>query len=146
MKLAFSQSAVNAGWTSAETLTIEPQNGNFKHWWYVEDPASRNQGFPSSKLNEVRISMTWKVDQKVWRFSGLFGHRQSACLLLALSNYHKRWCTREKEPVSPHKCQGRAAWIGGEPVCFCEKSSAPVIAGKKNLITLFDVDSSILPF
>lgn len=21
--------------------------------------------------------------------------------------------TREKEPVSPHKCQGRAAWIGG---------------------------------
>lgn len=61
MKLTFSQSAVNAGWTSAETLTIEPQNGNFKHWWYVEDPASCNQGLPRSKLNAVRISMTWKV-------------------------------------------------------------------------------------
>lgn len=49
--------------------------------------------------------------------------------------------------MSPHKCQGRAAWIGGGgPICFCEKSSAPVIAEKKNLIPLFDVDSSILPF
>jgi hypothetical protein len=28
----------------------------------------------------------------------------------------------------------------------CEKSSAPVIARKKNLKPLFDVESSILPF